>query len=353
MKMKRLILIATATLCLAACGDRLNVSPSGPGTVPIRIGAAISGAPATRANAQNIQSTELAAGQTVGVYIYFKDAKTTDVTYSYGYKNLEYTVSGTSGDLALVTAANQPYFPELKTQNVDIYAFSPRTGVYTATTDELSILTAQDVFATEADQTTEANYKASDFVWGKKADVTNGTATAVEVVMDHMLSKINVNVAPGTGMTLAKLDKAKVTINDVVLLGTVDFTTGAVTLRTAATGQTLTLSSAIDQSVTTTFGTSPTYTAATTSAVIIPQTIAASATPTSPVNIITIQLWDPNANTGAGGYTSTYNVKATTPMTFAAKTVYTYNIVVSTQGISLTTTINDWTTGTTTTGTAE
>ena len=353
MKMKRLILIATATLCLAACGDRLNVSPSGPGTVPIRIGAAISGAPATRANAQNIQSTELAAGQTVGVYIYFKDAKTTDITYSYGYKNLEYTVSGTSGDLALVTAANQPYFPELKTQNVDIYAFSPRTGVYTATTDELSTLTAQDVFATEADQTTEANYKASDFVWGKKADVTNGTATAVEVVMDHMLSKINVNVAPGTGMTLAKLDKAKVTINDVVLLGTVDFSTGAATLRTAATGQTLTLSSAIDQSVTTTFGTSPTYTAATTSAVIIPQTIAASATTTSPVNIITIQLWDPNANSGAGDYTSTYNVKATAPMTFAAKTVYTYNIVVSTQGISLTTTINDWTTGTTTTGTAE
>ena len=343
--MKRLILIATATLCLAACGDRLNVSPSGPGTVPIRIGAAISGA-------QNIQSTELAAGQTVGVYIYFKDATTTDVTYSYGYKNLEYTVSGTSGDLALVTATDQPYFPELKTQNVDIYAFSPRTGVYTGTA-ELGTLTAQDVFATEADQTTEANYKASDFVWGKKADVTNGTATAVEVVMDHMLSKINVNVAPGTGMTLAKLDKAKVTINDVVLLGTVDFTTGAVTLRTAATGQTLTLSSAIDQSVTTTFGTSPTYTAATTSAVIIPQTIAASATTTSPVNIITIQLWDPNANAGAGDYTSTYNVKATAPMTFAAKTVYTYNIVVSTQGISLTTTINDWTTGTTTTGTAE
>lgn len=352
MKMKRLILIATATLCLAACGDRLNVSPSGPGTVPIRIGAAISGAPATRANAQNIQSTELAAGQTVGVYIYFKDETATNATYSYGYKNIAYTVSGTSGDLALVTASEQPYFPELKTKNVDIYAFSPRTGVYTTTTDELSTLTAQDVFATEADQTTEAKYKASDFVWGKKADVTNGTAS-VEVVMDHMLSKINVNVAPGTGMTLAKLDKAKVTINDVVLLGTVDFTTGAVALRTAATGQTLTLSSAIDQSVTTTFGTSPTYTAATTSAVIIPQTIAASATTTSPVNIITIQLWDPNANSGAGGYTSTYNVKATAPMTFAAKTVYTYNIVVSTQGISLTTTINDWTTGTTTTGTAE
>lgn len=354
MKMKRLILIATATLCLAACGDRLNVSPSGPGTVPIRIGAAISGAPATRANAQNIQSTELAAGQTVGVFIYFKDAKTTDVTYSYGYKNLEYTVSGTSGDLALVTAANQPYFPELKTQNVDIYAFSPRTGVYTATTDELSTLTAQDVFTTENDQTTEAKYKASDFVWGKKANVTNGTATAVEVVMDHMLSKINVNVAPGTGMTLAKLDKAKVTFKGVVLDGTVDFTTGAVTPKSGSTGQTLTLSSAIDQSVTTNFTVGTTnYTAATTSAVIIPQTIASGATTTSTVDIIEIQLWDATAGGGAGGYTSTYTVKASAPTTFAAKTAYTYNIVVNTQGLSLTTTINDWTTGTSTNGTAE
>ncbi len=349
MKMKRLILIATATLCLAACGDRLNVGPSGPGTVPIRIGAAISGAPATRANAQDLQSTELDVNQTVGVYIYFKDTTGTNPTYGYGYKNIAYKVSNATGDLALVTATDQPYYPELKTQNVDIYAFSPRTGIYTATSDDLCTLTSEDVFTTVADQTDTVNYKASDFVWGKKANVLNGTAS-VEVTMDHMLSKINVNVAPGTGMTLDKLDSAKVMLNGVVLNGIVNFTTGAVSPKSGAATATLTLSNHVRKTVTKNFTVGSTnYTAATSSAVIIPQTIATGASTTSPVDMITIQLWDSKA----GSYTSTYNVKASAPTTFAAKTAYTYNIVVNTQGLSLTTTINDWTTGTSTNGTAE
>ncbi|MCR5352006.1 MAG: fimbrillin family protein [Bacteroidales bacterium] len=339
--MKRTFILAIPLLLIAAC-DELE-TPAIEAPVPIRLGTSMQ--LLTRANSQSLQATELADQATVGVYIYQNTATTT--TSSYGYKNLEYkaqnptpAASGvTPGDLTIVNAGDQPYFPEDKTKTIDIYAFSPRTGVYTATA-ELGTLTAQDVFATAADQTAEADYQASDFIWGKAVAVdfatASSTTTRIPISLEHMLSKVNINIAPGTGMTLDKLDKAKITLNNVVLDGTVDFTTGAVTPRSGSTGATLTLSSAVDKNTTTTFGTSPVYTACTTSAVVIPQSIAASTT------FLTIQLWDPTANSGAGGYGSSYSVTTTTATTFATKTVYTYNIIVNAQGLSLTTSITDW-----------
>ena len=354
--MKKYLTIAAAAVLLASCsGDsEINKAAELSAPVPIQLGTSMQ-LTATRGNSQAIQSTELEPGQTVGVYIYYKDATTTNTTYSYGYKNLAYTVDdhtvtgGTAGDLSLVTALEQPYYPENKSQNIDIYAFSPRTGVYTST-GELGTLTAQNVFATAADQTSDANYKASDFVWGKAANVANGTSTAIEIPLKHKLSKVNVNIAPGTGMTLAKLDKAKITLNGVVLDGTVNFTTGSVTPRSGSAASSVILTSGVDQTVTTSFNdaSSNSHTACSSSAVIIPQTIAAS------TSFITIQLWDAAANSGAGAYTSTYNVTTSAASTFAAETVYTYNIIVNTQGLTLTTTIADWTpAGSVVNGTAE
>lgn len=356
--MKNYLLIPAALMLLASCSNDTDIKTESSTTkeapVPIRLGTQMS--VTTRSNSQTLQATELAPGQTVGVYIYYKDATTTNTTYNYGYKNLAYTVvdhttvmGASAGDLALVTATDQPYFPENKSQNVDIYAFSPRTGVYT-TDGELTGLTSQDVFSTQANQTTEDNYKASDFVWGKAANVANGTATAIEIPLKHKLSKVNINIAPGTGMTLDKLDKAKITLNGVVLDGTVNFTTGEVTTRTGSSASSVVLSNQVDKNVTTTFNTTTpaaTHTACTSSAVIIPQDIAAS------TSFITIQLWDATANSGAGDYTSTYNVTTTATTTFAAETVYTYNILVNTQGLTLTTSISDWTTGAITPGVAE
>ena len=357
--MKKYFVIATSLLLFAACSsDSVEEKVEKSAPVPIRLGTSLQ--VTTRGNSQSLQATELADGASVGVYIYLNGQTAT--SSSYGYKNLSYTAQNpatppsgvTAGDLALVTSTDQPYFPDDKSKTIDIYAFSPRTGIY-ASTAELSTLTAQDVFATKPDQTSDANYLASDFVWGKAAGVTfaqaSSTTNRIPITMEHMLSKVNVNIAPGTGMTLAKLDKAKITLNGVVLDGTVNLTTGAVLTRTGSTTSSVILSTSVDQTKTTPFSDGGTpaanYTACTSSAVIIPQSIAASNT------FITINLWDATANSGAGAYTTAYNVKTTAATTFAAKTVYTYNIIVNTQGLSLTTTINDWTTGSTTTGTAE
>ena len=330
--MKKILLLALVAATLTACSSD-SEAPQAPvaSKQPIVLG---TGMPTMRSNKQDLQKTELEAGTTVGVYIYFKDEKTTNTTYTYGYKNIAYTVSGTGGDLSIVTSTEQPYYPDVKTQNIDIYAFAPQ--VYTGTA-ELSTLTAQDVFTTKADQTAEADYRASDFVWGKLADRSAPTTagTKQEITMNHMLSKVNINIAAGDGVNFSSLAGAKIYLNGVKLLGTVDLTTGAVTLRTgtnAASKVTLTTATSTTGKLADT--TTNCYTS---SAVIIPQDIAAAD------DFIEIEL--------SNG--STYKYKTTATTTFAAKTKYTYDIKLSVAGIQLTTTISDWTTGSTTSGTAE
>lgn len=332
--MKKILLLALVAATLTACSSD-SEAPQAPvaSKQPIVLG---TGMPTMRSNSQTLQATELEAGTTVGVYIYFKDETTTNTTYSYGYKNIAYTVSGTAGDLNIVTSTDQPYYPDVKTQNVDIYAFAPRATTYTGTA-ELNTLTAQDDFSTTADQTTDANYRASDFVWGKKANVAapSVATTKQEITMDHMLSKVNINIAAGSGVNFSSLSGAEIRLNGVKLLGTVNLTTGAVTLRSGTNAaSTVTLTSATSATGKLADTTTDCYTS---SAVIIPQDIAAAD------DFIEVEL--------SNG--SVYKYKTTATTTFAAKTKYTYDITLSVAGIQLTTTISDWTNGGTTPGTAE
>ena len=354
--MKKLFMIAAAATLAACSSDNGDIqSSNGPQIAevkqPIMLGSAIT--PGMRSNSQTLQSDELEADTEVGVYIYFAGKQTTDNTYNYGYKNISYKVSGAVGDLAIVTAADQPYYPDKKNQAIDIYAFAPR--VYTGT-DELTSLDKVNDFSTKQDQTAEIDYRASDFTWGV---LTNQTAppdatTKKEVKMYHKLSKVNINIAAGKGMTPSHLAGATIKLNGVKLDGTIKLTDGTVTLRDddpsaspAYTNEkkavTLTSSTAQTKTITITGAgdINGTYNDAyTSSAVIIPQEVPAAD------NFIEVKLADIY-----GG--STYKYKTTAATIFKAKEVTTYNIVLSTAGIQITTTINNWTAGGTTSGTAE
>lgn len=341
--MKEKLILATALLLMTACSkDSSENSPENNAPVPILLGTSLG--VNTRSNSQTLQATELENGTSVGVYIYHKGT-ITSASDGYGYKNLAYTAGNGTGDLTLVTALDQPYFPLDKTKTIDIYAFAPRTGVYTSTA-ELSTLTAENAFTTTADQTTDANYRASDFVWGKAAAVNYATAStsSITIPLKHKLSKVNINIAPGTGMTLTQLAHARIALNGVILNGTVNFTTGAVTTSGTTTSSVILTSSASTSATTTFSAGSPAtnYTACTSSAVIIPQTIAASN------SFITVELWN------GSSYTAPFNVTTTSTTTFAAEKVYTYNIIVNSQGLTLTTNIDNWTSaGSAINGTAE
>ena len=337
--MKKYLLLTIAAVAIVACSSDYEVEKTeNSAPVPIILGTAIDGT-ATRSNSQSIQTGDPSAtpavpgyltnGKKAGVYIYYttKQESQTMGTGTYGYKNLEYTVNGSAGAMNYPTG-NQPYFPEVKTQNIDIYVFSPR--IYTGT-GELKDQTAV-TFNTVANQTDADDYIASDFVWGSKTGVTNAdAANPINVSLSHKLSKINVNIGGGSGVALSSLLGASITLAGVNLAGTVNLTTGAVAT-TGTTTSTLTFTTAT-AAPTGKFASSTTTDCYTASAVIIPQTLTSQD--------LTITL--------SNGSKYKYSLSKT----FAAGTAYNFDITVNASGLSLTTTISNWTAGGNTTGTAE
>lgn len=81
-----------------------------------------------------------------------------------------------------------------------------------------------------ADQSTEANYKASDFLWGKTAQVAP-TETAVGLTLDHLFSCAVVKVAAGNGFTAESLAAAdvQVRLNGATCQASIDLSNGQVT----------------------------------------------------------------------------------------------------------------------------
>lgn len=320
--------------------------------VPILLGTSFNlDVATTRTESTTYQATELIDANTVGVYIYKYNEMTTNTTDKYGYVNLAYTASNSTGDLSLVGGQRQPYFPADKTQKIDIYAFAPRAQILTAA-DELTAKTAVS-FSVQPDQSTDANYQKSDFIWGSNTnDVTaqaykEATSTAgsyvvgadkkVLVPLAHKGSKIIVNLREGYSMG-GKLAGASVTINNVKLDGTVDLQSGEMSATGSATS--LTLSSSLATALSTTvFTDSQTYTDDvsihkfySTAGIIYPQSSVSKS------SFITITLSSTNGSTA---YNCTIDGSGT--QTFEGSKVYTYNITVNATGISLTTSINDWT----------
>ena len=85
-------------------------------------------------------------------------------------------------------------------------------------------------FNTKADQSTLANYKASEFLWGKVEAVTP-TEEAVDITVNHTFSNALVILKPGDGFTEEKLAAAEksVKICGVKPGATIDLATGVAT----------------------------------------------------------------------------------------------------------------------------
>lgn len=143
--------------------------------VPIRLGIALtepSGANvrATTRTASSYQNTELIDGAPVDVYI--KDTGTGSMVAN----PVQCTVSGANGDL---TYAGDLYYPA-SGADVSIYAIHPRVASGSA-------------FAVSADQTSDANYAASDLIFSKSANY-HYSNSAQTLPMTHLMSQIVVNI---------------------------------------------------------------------------------------------------------------------------------------------------------------
>lgn len=177
---KYFFLAAAAPMLLSACSnDELEKDSPIPLTIGYSLGEMNSPSVNTRANANDIQSTELLNDATnslvnaVGIFVLKEGEKTHTTTEQYERFNVTSTTLSTSpatGYTAIgVATADALYYPENKTQKIDIYAYAP----FTVST--VSDITTAFSIDTETDQTTKEKYMKSDVLWG-----CAGTGTYVE-----------------------------------------------------------------------------------------------------------------------------------------------------------------------------
>lgn len=270
----------------------------------------------TRVSGDGLQLTQFAAGEKVAIFLaesVNSQAATSGSGVTLYTQPLKYT-AGTSGSLTLYseesgTTAVPQYWP---TSGNGLFIY----GVYPATA--ASSISAQKSFSVQADQSTDAGYKASDLMTGAPSpNPATRTTNAVTIKFTHRLSKININLTAGEGFTSGDLSSARVSI--INTLPTVTF---------AADGSALGKASGNAQEITVCSGTGG-------SAIIVPQKV------NSGKGFIKVTV-------GGGSYV----YKFTSDVTFEGGKAYTYNITVNKTGLSVKSEIGAWTAGGTSSGDA-
>ena len=168
------VAFAAAVLSLSACSnDEVLMQED-----EIKLTSEIS---ESRVTNQNLQSTQIVAGQQIGVFIE-------------GAKSSHNNVKWVAGANGVLTTDNPAYWGS---GNATITAYHP----YNAGSDGSSY-----TFTVKTDQSTDGNYLNSDLLW--ITTTTAKTDKPVSLTFGHMLSKINVsltsdNIADLSGATIS------------------------------------------------------------------------------------------------------------------------------------------------------
>lgn len=189
----------TAVL-LAGCNEKWNDAPEQAGQ-EIRLGAEFM---------TKVSSSAFDEADRIGVFVTEYDGDfATELAVSGNYVDnglFTYTGNALVGEKSI-------YYPVIN--NVDIYGYHP----YREAVESVVALP----FTVNADQQEAAAFKASDFVWAKRANVAANNSV-VNLSFSHRMSKVEVEVEAGEG--IPDLTGMAVTVRGVVCSGTVDLRTG-------------------------------------------------------------------------------------------------------------------------------
>lgn len=176
MKNRSNYLYLMATLLLAGCSADEALDEGG--RTPISFGNTVVQTVETRA-ATNLNEGFLSVDDAVTVKI--------SKTGVGSYTDYTYVASNDEGQMTL-SGSTTPYYPG-DGSNVDIRAYYPST--------------AGGSFTVSNDQTTDANYKASDLMFASVSDQARSTS-AINLAFAHQMAKIIVNTtaAEGSGITI-------------------------------------------------------------------------------------------------------------------------------------------------------
>lgn len=206
-------LICALILNIFSCSSNSSVEPINPdepqeNKQAIRICTEIS----SRATDNGFEADDC-----IGIYIAYNnaDGSSSQLRPIGNYvDNMRFTYNGTW------TPDKEIYWKDNVT-HADFYLYYP----YTSNISNINALT----FNTEADQRSEANYKASDLLIGKALNVAP-TDNAVKIDARHAMSQAIVKLAAGNGFTDKMLESAniKVSLEGVRVGATANIATGNV-----------------------------------------------------------------------------------------------------------------------------
>lgn len=212
--MKKIVFFAAALAALVSCHKNDIETPITPVDENLKINLSMD-------LATKVTDTAFESGDEVGVYVvnYVDGVAGSLAALGNHYDNVKHTYS-TSW-----TPAEEMYWLD-KTTKADFYCYYPYGNP--------SSVTAYP-FAVNADQSTLANYKASDFVWGMASGVSP-TSNLVQIATNHVMSNMAIYLEAGDGFTDETFAAANVSVSvrNVKTNATVNLTDGTVT----ATGST-------------------------------------------------------------------------------------------------------------------
>ena len=260
---------------------------------------------------EDIQLTQFQADEKIDVFINEDVASNPSTSYD---QPLIYTANG-SGGMAAPTN-KQPYFPS-SGKGVNIVAVYPSEVATSAT--------ATVQFSIKTDQSSDADYKAGDLMYGTpESNPVARTSSSIEIKFNHLLSKINIELVSGTGSP--DLGGAKVRLKAVKPTTEFNVTSGTITGATGDAADILVMT--IPDNASDLKG----------SAIIIPQGFAGGA------SFIEVEL--------SSGTKMTYKLPSE-GVTMTGKNVYNYKITVKKSELTVYSSINDWTSNDIVTGDAE
>lgn len=211
--------------------------------------------PAMTRTATDPQSgTSVSAGLNVGIFGVSSEGTTTMTNYT----NNKY-VTADAGAINLASGSSNMTWPTTANATASIYAYAPYQENWTVNT--------ANSFAVLANQTTDANYLASDLLYASA--ISQAQNTNVALSFSHKLSKVNITIKKATGSNVT-LNGATVKIKSTKLTTSLNPTTGVLG---DASGDATDITAATIASELTPGDDNSTATAC---AVIVPQTLAAS-----------------------------------------------------------------------------
>lgn len=219
MKTKYILLAAIAGLC--ACSqepETLRVDNAA--QLPVQLFNEIAQLPVTRVNDEGFCD-----GDGVGIYVvnYENGAPGTLALAGNQADNVKYVLDEASGRWTPETSV---YFRDKHT-HVDIVGYYPYS---TPTSVEAYPFEVAKDQSTDAANGQLGGHEASDFLWGKAADVAP-TTQRINIKFEHRMAGVLVNLAEGTGFAegeFARLEKA-VLVTNTVRKAVIDLATGEVT----------------------------------------------------------------------------------------------------------------------------